>query len=115
MGIPTERQDDVPQISRDQLADDAVILDVRNQDEWDLGHAPGAIHIPLPQLEARVGELPAGRPLPVTCRGGGRAGRATAWLVEQGVDAANLTDGMLGWKAAGRALVDEQGGQPDVQ
>jgi len=114
MTIPADAQPDVPQISRDELEDDAVILDVRNQDEWDLGHAPGAMHIPLDQLAERRGELPELDVLPVTCRGGGRASRATAWLNQNGWDAANLTDGMLGWKAAGRALVTEQGGDPDV-
>lgn len=115
MGIPTERQHDVPQTSRDALADDARILDVRNPDEWELGHAPGAIHIPLPELESRLAEVPTDGPLVVTCRGGGRAGRAVVWLREQGLDATNLTEGMLGWKAAGRALVSEQGAEPDVQ
>ena len=70
MTIPADAQPDVPQISRDELDDDAVILDVRNQDEWDLGHAPGAIHIPLDQLAERRGELPEVDVLPVTCRGG---------------------------------------------
>ena len=40
------------------LSEDAVMVDVREQDEWDRGHAAGAIHIPLAELPARVGELP---------------------------------------------------------
>ena len=116
-GIPTERQDQstLPQVAIDELPDDAPILDVRNRDEWDLGHAPGAIHIPLHELPDRLDELPVGDgPLPVTCRGGGRAGRAVAYLRGRGIDVANLTDGMLGWQAAGRELQGE-GGRAQVR
>lgn len=108
--IPAERQDQstLPQVAPDTLASHAVILDVRNQDEWDLGHAPGAVHIPLDELPDRVGELPrTDGPLPVTCRGGGRAGRAVAWLRAQGIDAANLTGGMLDWQARERPVVGD--------
>ena len=42
---------------------DAVLLDVREPDEWLAGHAPGALHIPLGELAARTGELPTDRPV----------------------------------------------------
>ena len=116
-GIPSERQDQstLPEVAIGFVPDDAPILDVRDQDEWDRGHAPGAIHIPLEELPDRLGELPAGDgPLPVTCRGGGRAGRAVAFLRARGVPVANLTGGMLGWKAAGRPL-DGEGEAPEVR
>ncbi len=115
--IPTDRQDDQPQIDPTSIPDDAVILDVRNDDEWELGHAPGAIHIPLHDLPARLADLPDpdDGTLAVTCRGGGRASRAVAWLNANGFDAANLTDGMLGWKAAGRSLVTDGDHAPDVR
>jgi rhodanese-related sulfurtransferase len=106
----------IPQVPVDQVADDAVILDVREQDEWDAGHAPGAVHIPLGDLPARLAELPdpdAGT-LAVTCRGGGRSSRAVAWLTQQGYDVANLDGGMKAWQAAGKPLVADQG-EPDVK
>lgn len=116
--IPTERQDHakLPQVAASDLPDDAVVLDVRNREEWDLGHAPNAVHIPLDELPARLGELPTtDGPLPVTCRGGGRAGRAVAWLAARGHDVANLTDGMLGWQEQGRPLVGEGSDAPEVR
>ena len=77
----------IPQVSVTDVHDDAVMLDVREQDEWDAGHAPGAVHIPLGELPSRLGELPdsdAGM-LAVICRGGGRSSRAVAWLVAAGL------------------------------
>ena len=59
------------------IADDAVVLDVREQDEYDAGHAPRAIHIPLGDLPNRLNELPeVDGDLPVVCRSGARSGRA---------------------------------------
>ena len=96
----------IPQVSVSDVADDAVLLDVREQDEWDAGHAPGAVHIPLSDLPARLDELPdtdAGT-LAVVCRSGGRSAQAVTWLSQQGFDVANLDGGMKAWEAAGKPL-----------
>jgi rhodanese-related sulfurtransferase len=101
----------IPQVSVAEVADDALILDVREQDEWDAGHAPGAVHIPLGDLPARLGELPDTdtATLAVACRGGGRSSRAVAWLSQQGFDVANLAGGMKAWEGAGKQLVADTG------
>jgi rhodanese-related sulfurtransferase len=101
----------IPQVPVSDVHDDAVLLDVREQDEWDAGHAPGAVHIPLGELPSRLGELPdtdAGT-LAVACRGGGRSSRAVAWLSQQGFDVANLDGGMKAWQGAGKQLVADSG------
>jgi rhodanese-related sulfurtransferase len=101
----------IPQIPVTEVPDDAVIIDVREQDEWDAGHAPGAVHIPLAELPQRLGELPDtdDGAVAVACRGGGRSSRAVAWLAQQGFDVANLDGGMKSWAAAGKTVVAEQG------
>ncbi len=101
----------VPQVSVTELPDDAVILDVREQDEWDAGHAPGAVHIPLGELPSRLDELPDtdAATLAVVCRHGGRSARAAAWLAQQGFDVANLDGGMAAWHSAGKELVAAAG------
>lgn len=78
-----------------------VMLDVREHDEWAAGRAPHAVHIPLYDLPERLSEIPEGRPLSVVCRVGSRSAQATAWLLAQGVDARNVTGGMLAWAALG--------------
>lgn len=91
------------------LADDAVILDVREQDEWDAGHAPNAVHIPMSELPSRTGDLPEDEPLPVVCRAGGRSLRSAAWLEGQGYNVINVDGGMQAWQAAGKQIVADNG------
>ena len=54
----------VPQIPATEVPAGAYLLDVREHEEWDAGHAPGAVHIPLGELGARYTELDRDRPLP---------------------------------------------------
>ena len=79
----------------------AVLLDVREQSEWHAGHAPGACHVPLGELEGKLGALPLDRRVVVACRSGNRSARATALLIRSGFEAVNLNGGMQAWAAAG--------------
>jgi rhodanese-related sulfurtransferase len=81
----------------------AVLLDVREPEEWEAGHAPGARHVPLGVLPDRMGELERAGPIVVICRSGHRSALATEWLSTAGFDAANLVGGMQAWAHAGRA------------
>ncbi len=104
-----------PEVPVHEVADDALMVDVREQNEWDLGHAPGAVHIPLGDLPARLGELPeSDGSLAIVCRSGNRSGRATAWLAQQGFDAVNVAGGMLAWQSSGKPLVAERLSDPRV-
>lgn len=83
------------------------ILDVREPDEFGgpLGHISGAVLIPLGDLPERVGELGRDRPIVAVCRAGGRSAQATVLLQQAGFTAvANLTGGMLRWRAEGHAV-----------
>lgn len=112
MNIPTVGIDAVPH----PLPEGLTILDVREPDEWAAGHIDGAVHIPLMDLPARVGELTELEPVQtlVVCKVGGRSAQATAYLAQQGLEAVNLAGGMLDWHAAGRPMVSETGGAPYV-
>lgn len=107
-----------PDVPVTSLPDDATFLDIREQDEWDAGHAPGAVHIPMGELPDRVGELApfldGDGPLVVTCRSGGRVSRVLPWLFQQGYEVANLDGGMLAWQAAGKRLEAAEGRDPSV-
>ena len=96
------------------VAEGTLVLDVRRHDEWDAGHAPEAVHIPLDQLADRVGELPRGAPIVAVCHGGGRSARATAFLREQGLDVTNYEGGMVRWARAGGPVVADHGGPATV-
>jgi rhodanese-related sulfurtransferase len=82
----------VPSVEPAGVRTDATVIDVRERDEWQAGHIEGALHVPLAELTARVGELPDGE-LVVVCRSGHRSARAVAWLVHTGLDAVNLDGG----------------------
>ncbi|UNX55139.1 rhodanese-like domain-containing protein [Georgenia sp. TF02-10] len=90
-----------------------VLLDVREQDEWDAGHAPGAVHIPMGDLPDRIDDLPEGELL-VVCRTGGRSGRSVAWLNQAGFDAYNVDGGMSAWAKTGLPLSSETGTEPTI-
>ena len=79
-----------------------TLLDVREQDEWDGGHAPGAVHIPLGDLPVRYGELDPSTQILVMCHSGMRSARATQFLNEAvGFEAANLDGGIVAWSRVG--------------
>jgi len=71
------------------------LLDVRNPQELAVESVPGAVNIPLPQLRARLGELPHDREILVICRSGQRAYYATRILLQNGFKARNIAGGML--------------------
>jgi len=81
----------------------AAVVDVRSEAEFAEGHIPGAVCIPLPQLAARVGEVPAGRVF-VVCASGNRSKAATGLLRSAGVDAWSVAGGTQAWQDAGKAL-----------
>ena len=107
--IPTVAVGGVP----DPLPEGLVVLDVREPVEWAYGHIEGAVHVPLSDLPARMGELSDEQTL-VVCKVGARSAQATAYLVHHGKDAVNLDGGLLDWQAAGRPLVSETGQPPQV-
>ena len=85
------------------------LVDVREPAEFSagLGHIDGARLIPLGQLESRLGELAPDRPVVTVCRSGARSARAAAMLTKLGLrDVANLTGGMLRWRAEGGAVLE---------
>jgi rhodanese-related sulfurtransferase len=96
------------------VPDGAWLLDVREDDEWLAGHAPGATHIPLGQLGARAAEVPKTETVYVICRSGGRSARAAFALVAAGWDAVNVAGGMHDWDAAGRPMTADSGADPFV-
>ncbi len=84
-----------------------VLLDVREPHEWQAGHAPGAVHLPLAMLTADA-ELPAAaraRPVVVICRSGVRSRQAAELLRARGVEAVDVIGGIQEWADAGLPVV----------
>jgi rhodanese-related sulfurtransferase len=106
----------VPTVTVDALSDEAVLLDVREDHEWDAGHIDGAVHIPMMSVPQRLtyasGPIRPENDVVVVCHVGGRSAQVTAWLNANGYRAANLAGGMAAWQAAGRPMVSETGRPP---
>lgn len=83
----------------------AVVIDVRDPDEYEAGHVPGAVLVPLSEVPERRGEIPTEGEVLVICKSGGRSRRAAEFLREHGVDAVNVAGGTVAWTEAGHPLV----------
>jgi len=96
----------IPQIDasdlKESLAHDAVTLvDVRNTNEWELGHIAGARHIPLGHLSDRIGEIPKTKPIVLQCEAGSRSAIGASLLKRHGVEQViNLAGGFNDWLKA---------------
>ena len=97
----------VPELSPLQFAarwpsfaerNDVVLLDVREHDELAIASVPGALHIPMREIPARLGDLDANKTLVVMCHSGGRSRRVAEFLSANGLSAVfNLAGGIDAW------------------
>lgn len=107
MTIPSARVAEVPE--------DALLIDVREPDEWAAGHIDGATHIPMSGLMARVDEVPKDRDVVVVCKVGSRSAQVAAYLLQHGwANVRNLDGGVVAWVQAGRPLVSDSGSEAYV-
>lgn len=81
--------------------EDAVLLDVREPDEWAEVRATGALHIPMRQLAGSTDRLPADGLIACICHVGARSAMVADALVGAGYDAVNVAGGMEAWESAG--------------
>jgi rhodanese-related sulfurtransferase len=106
LGLPELSVEEVQRLVASGGDSGRLLLDVRQPDEYvgELGHVPGAILIPLPELPARLSEIESYREQRVIaiCRSGSRSAKATALLKEAGFqDVWNMTGGTLAWREKG--------------
>lgn len=88
--------------SKEKIKNGAILVDVREQNEYDDQHIPGSILIPLSEFAERFEELPKDKPLVMQCRSGARSARAGEHLLANGyTDVVNMAGGILAWAEAG--------------
>ncbi len=93
---------DVQTVSEIKDRDDVVVLDVREQWEYDEGHIPGVVHLPMNEVPARLDEIPTDQTVVLTCRSGNRSNQVTKYLEENGFDNVhNMEGGIVAWQNAG--------------
>lgn len=97
---------DVPNITPEQAREKqnagAVVVDVRELSEWQEGHIPGAVHIPLGTLPQRLSQLDANKEHVMVCRSGNRSMKASQLLQRAGYGKVqNMSGGMIRWSQSG--------------
>lgn len=111
-------ESDLPEVSASEaiaaVREGAYLLDVREQHEWDAGHAPQAHLLPMSALVERVGEIPRDEPLLVVCHSGMRSERVAQYLLQEGYDVSNVVGGMVAWNAAGGEIESDGPGTARV-
>ncbi len=95
---------------------DAVLLDVREPEEYAYGHVPGAVSLPQAELATRIAEVPRDHPVFVICESGTRSLRSTQFLRQMGyAQVTNVRGGTAAWRTSGRRVITEEGrGKPRV-
>ena len=88
----------------EQLATGSRLIDVREPDEFDEGHVPGAVHIPLATVPDNVERFRSEGATYVICRSGARSLRACEFLADRGVEVVNVAGGTLAWQMSGRTV-----------
>ncbi len=106
---PTNVADIDPGEARRAIEAGALLLDVREDDEWLAGHAPEAVHVAMGQVSERIDELPTNRTVVCVCRVGGRSGAVATALAGAGYDVRNVEGGMLAWELAGLPVLTDDG------
>lgn len=105
---PLDQISEIDPVRAAQLAaGGALLLDVREPDEWAAGHAAGAVHMPLGDL--RPDDVPRDRIVVAVCRSGRRSGKAAAVLAGAGVDVRNMSGGMNAWAGADLPVTRDDG------
>ncbi len=82
-------------------AGSARLIDVREKQEFDSGHVPGAVWVPMSLVPLRMDEFRAAEPVYVVCRTGNRSGQVVMWLANQGIQTVNVAGGTVSWQNQG--------------
>jgi rhodanese-related sulfurtransferase len=102
-----EVEDYDPKQTQDEVKNGALLIDVREQNEWDAGHIPDAKHIPMGQIATRLAELPRNQKLIFTCRSGNRSGHVKDTLIDEYgySNVHNQLGGIIAWQLEGLPVV----------
>lgn len=99
---------EVPEIDVAELAEarrgGATLIDVREPDEYEQAHVPGARLVPLATVPERLDEVPDAGAVYVICAKGGRSLKAAEFYRSQGIDAINVAGGTSAWIDAGQPV-----------
>jgi len=93
--------------TQDEVARGALLIDVREQHEWDAGHVPAATHIPMREIPNRIADLPRDQKIIFTCRSGNRSGSIKDYMIDEHgyTNVHNQLGGILAWQVEGLPVI----------
>lgn len=96
----------VAEVAEAIVADSHILLDVREQDEWDEAHIEGSVHLPMSELMERSSELSIEKPLHILCHSGVRSLYAVQYLSQMGhTEPKSMAGGIVAWVQSGKPIV----------
>jgi rhodanese-related sulfurtransferase len=101
-----------PGQARRLMQEGATLLDVRELNEWQMGRAPEAIHVPLSEVD--TARVPGVGLVLAICRSGRRSAQAVSQLSAAGREAINVSGGMLAWRDAGLPVTTDEGARGEI-
>lgn len=101
-----------PRQARRLMQEGATLLDVRELNEWQMGRAPDAIHVPLSEVD--TARVPSAGLVLAICRSGRRSAQAVSQLSAAGREAMNVSGGMLAWRDAGLPVTTDEGARGEI-
>ena len=100
--------------ARQVVSAGALLVDVRSTSEWNAGHAPTALHIPLEQLDRKMSQLREGVAVVTVCKSGVRSAAAARTLAGHGFEVSSVRGGMRAWQQAGGRVIAKNGREGSV-
>ncbi len=98
-----------PREAKELVDQGTMMIDVRELSEWNHGHAPGAIHLPMSRIQEHLHRVPKDEEVVVCCRSGSRSSAVASFLASNGYNVINLKGGMAAWHAHGLPVVNSNG------
>ncbi len=103
-----------PETLEDLLKEGYLLIDVREQDEWDAGHHKRANHLPMGEVVEKIDNFNNDKKYIFVCRSGARSGRVTNFMISKNIESYNLTGGMKQLKNFTDEIYDLEGNSGQI-
>lgn len=103
-----------PHEAKELVDQGTVMIDVRELSEWNHGHAPGALHLPMSMIQDHLHKVPRDADVVICCRSGSRSSAVVSFLQNNGYSAINMKGGMAAWHARGLPVVSSKGARGSI-
>ena len=98
-----------PHEAKELVDQGTLLIDIRELSEWNHGHAPGALHLPMSTIQEHLHKVPKDEEVVVCCRSGSRSSAVASFLAANGYSVIDMKGGMAAWHAHGLPVINSSG------